>query len=75
MSICSCVLEKEYERLRAKVAVRAAKYGFIRVDSEDILHDCCVEILERGILDPVEYGEVVSSVFGRYRTQRSRRVF
>ncbi len=75
MSVCSCVLEKEYEKLRAKVMTRAAKYGFIRVDSEDILHDCCVEILENGIINPEDYSEVVSRIIGKHRTYRSRRLF
>lgn len=74
MNGCSCTLEKEYESLRAKVAVRSARYGFARTDMEDILQDVCVRILEDHILDPDDYQDVVSAVISKHRTQRFRRI-
>ena len=65
-------LETEYEHLRSKVFVRGAKYYFSRQDCEDLLHDVVVEILESQV-HPESYCDAVSTVLGRWRTERSRR--
>ena len=72
-SIVSITLESEYENLRGKVFVRAARDGFSRPDCEDILHDIVVEILENQLV-PEEYTTTVLKVLGRWKRERSRRM-
>lgn len=72
-SVISIALEQEYEGLRGKVFVRAARDGFSRQDCEDILHDLVVEILESQLV-PEEYPTTLLKVLGRWRRERSRRL-
>ena len=62
-------LELEYERLKARIHVRAVRYGFSRCDVEDILHDAIVIILENS-LRPDEYYEAISKALSRARHRR-----
>ena len=63
------ILENEYEHLKARIHVRAVRYGFSRCDVEDILHDAIVIILENS-LRPDEYYEAISKALSRARYRR-----
>lgn len=72
MNVIGRELESEYENLRKKVMIRAAKYYLSRLDAEDILQDVCIEVLENS-LHPEDYCDAISRVLGKTRTERSRR--
>lgn len=65
------ITENDYEELRHRVERAAYSHSFSSSDTEDMVQDVCLKILEEGIA-PTEWNKVISYVLGSYRRDRSR---